>query len=63
MEKKTMTREEILLFMNNEQNARKCDECPYNYGFKNDSPDFKLPCGQQNCWVRVTCHPEWYHNT
>lgn len=57
---KEMTYEEKKQFMFDEKNIRKCDDCPYNIGAKNYSPDYRLPCGQQNCWVSVACHPYDY---
>lgn len=50
-----MAKNEYLAYMTEPANIRKCAECPENKGFENYSPDFKLPCGQQNCWVRLTC--------
>lgn len=38
-----------------EGNAYQCEHCPENRGERNG-----LPCGQQNCWVCVHCHPEQY---
>lgn len=50
---KESTKEEYLKFMYNEKNIMNCSECPSNEGFSNW--DGKLPCGQQNCWVRIHC--------
>ena len=36
-------------------NAYKCSECPA----RDDRYRCGYPCGQQNCWVIATCHPEW----
>lgn len=44
-----------IAYMTNPENIRKCADCPANKGYENGSPDFKLPCGQQHCWVRLTC--------
>lgn len=40
-----------LAFMYNEKNIGRCELCPENIGDTR-----RLPCGQQNCWVR--CHIE-----
>lgn len=48
-------KEAYIAFMSNPDNIGKCESCPANRGFKNYSPDFKLPCGQQVCHVRITC--------
>jgi len=40
-------------FMFSEENIRNCKECSENSG--HDSWEGKLPCGQQNCWVRLHC--------
>lgn len=50
-----ITKEEYIAHMTNPANICKCEGCPDNKGCKNYSPDYKLPCGQQNCWVRLTC--------
>lgn len=45
-----MTEEERRLyieFMYNPDNIGNCENCPANDGFEG------LPCGQQNCWVRI----------
>lgn len=44
-----------IAFMGDPDNIGKCENCPANRGYKNYEPDFKLPCGQQVCHVRVTC--------
>ena len=37
-------------------NAFKCAECPE----RDDRHRRGYPCGQQNCWVEVTCYPEQF---
>ena len=37
-------------------NAFKCAECPA----RDDRHRSGYPCGQQNCWVEVTCYPEQF---
>ena len=37
-------------------NAFKCAECPARDGRRRRG----YPCGQQNCWVEVTCYPEQF---
>ena len=37
-------------------NAFKCAECPA----RDDRRWRGYPCGQQNCWVEVTCYPEQF---
>lgn len=39
-------------FMYNPDNICNCSECPER-GISNS--DYGLPCGQQNCWVRLHC--------
>lgn len=39
-----------------ESHVFKCNICPRNAGFKSEI-EVKYPCGQQHCWVDVTCHP------
>lgn len=39
-------------FMFNPDNIENCAECPER---GNNNRGFGLPCGQQNCWVRVHC--------
>lgn len=36
-----------------------CEYCPHNIGAHSDI-EVKQPCGQQYCWVDVTCNPEKY---
>ena len=40
-------------FMDTPDNILNCDECPD----KQDHPSWEmpLPCGQQHCWVEITC--------
>ena len=45
-------------WMNTESNIFRCSECPER---KDGRYHSCLPCGQQNCWVEVTCHPERFH--
>lgn len=42
-----------LAFMYNEDNIHNCSECPENRN--EDSWGGKMPCGQQNCWVKAHC--------
>lgn len=51
--------ENYLAFMYNEDNIHNCSECPENRN--EDSWGGKLPCGQQNCWVKAHCQSkeEW----
>lgn len=51
----TMTREEYIAWMYDKGNSHQCEGCPENKGCENYSPDYKLPCGQQNCWVDCHC--------
>lgn len=46
--------ERIRQFLYNEDNAHKCDKCPYAgaYGEKTNG---RLQCGQYRCWVTVHC--------
>lgn len=48
-------KEAYIAFTINPDNIGKCEGCPANRGCKNYEPDFKLPCGQQVCEVRVGC--------
>ena len=48
-------KEAYIAFMTEPSNIGKCADCPANRGCENYSPDFKLPCGQQVCHVRVAC--------
>lgn len=57
---KEITYDEKKQFMFDERNVLNCENCPYNIGAKDYSPDRKHPCGQQNCWVAVACHPYDY---
>lgn len=50
-----MTREEKIKYLTDPANSRKCENCPENKNFKNWEPDFKLPCGQQHCWIGCYC--------
>ena len=50
-----MKENERIAYLTNPDNIRKCEGCPENRGCENGNPDYKLPCGQQNCWVRLTC--------
>lgn len=47
------TAEKIKEFDCNPANSHNCEECPRNNGFSGWQN--RLPCGQQNCWVDVTC--------
>lgn len=38
-------------FIYDSSNIINCDKCPHN----NDDTMSKLPCGQQNCWVKIHC--------
>ena len=40
-------------FMYDRRNRYCCDKCPENIG-ESHTYEFKLKCGQYNCWV--TCH-------
>ena len=40
-------------FMFDRSNEMQCDRCPENSGCSNWQ--YRLPCGQQNCWVTVHC--------
>ena len=43
-------RELYRCWIGNPDNSMRCDECPHGKdGF------YDLPCGQQNCWVDMTC--------
>ena len=55
--KREMTKEEYLKFMYNPKNSHKCDICPENRG-EESSFEYRLPCGQQNCWVDCHCKEE-----
>lgn len=50
-----MTRDEYIKWMCNPANSHQCDGYPNNREVENYSPDYKLPCGQQNCWVDCHC--------
>lgn len=52
-----MDYEEARAFLYDEDNAYKCDKCPERREGRHDG---QLPCGQYNCWVKVTCHPDWF---
>jgi hypothetical protein len=48
-----MSREDVrkyMDFMRDPGNVRKCSMCPEN---RNEPYRRNLPCGQQNCWVRL----------
>ena len=49
-----MNKKEYMDFMFNKDNEFNCDSCPENRGHDGNGFDYRLPCGQQNCWV--TCH-------
>lgn len=49
---KEFTREEYIEFMFNKDNEFLCSSCPVNDG---NGGNGQLPCGQQNCWVTVSC--------
>lgn len=38
-------------FLADPNNIHNCEQCPY----KMKSEQRNLPCGQQNCWVELTC--------
>lgn len=38
-------------------NIYNCDECPHNCRFEVHRQNTE-PCGQQHCWVDVSCNPE-----
>ena len=42
-------------FMCNPENCFNCSKCPENRDMASDF-DRRYPCGQQNCWVDVTCN-------
>ncbi len=41
-------------FMYDRRNTYCCDKCPENIDEKSPAFEFRLKCGQYNCWV--TCH-------
>ena len=51
---KTTTQDErkaYIRFMSNEDNICNCAECPE----RESGNGCGLPCGQQHCWVSITC--------
>lgn len=44
-------RKTYISFMCNPNNSYNCKECPERESGNNG----RLPCGQQQCWVDVTC--------
>lgn len=38
-------------FLADPNNIHNCEQCPY----KMKGEQRNLPCGQQNCWVELTC--------
>ena len=47
----TIDRKAYINFMCNPNNSHNCKECPERESGNNGG----LPCGQQQCWVDVTC--------
>ena len=42
----------IHMFLADIDNIGNCDCCPYKTAHPTDG---KLPCGQSNCWVEISC--------
>lgn len=48
----------IRMFLANPENIYNCDKCPYQL----QTYEQFLPCGQQNCWVQVSCEERSQEN-
>lgn len=48
-------KEEVIEFLYNKDNIRRCYECPYNEGFDPGPNGIVLKCGQYHCWVALHC--------
>ena len=48
--------DEYRAWMDTPSNVLKCAECPERDARRRSG----YPCGQQNCWVEVTCYPEQF---
>lgn len=51
--RKEFTDNDVIQFLTNPKNRKKCKECPYNEGFSSGSDHNQYPCGQYNCWVSL----------
>lgn len=43
-------------FMYNEQNYMNCNNCPENIDEVSPPFEYRLKCGQYNCWVACHCN-------